>query len=43
MDTGEKFINISQLVGKYSQEHIAATLVLHAFIDADCTPAFKDK
>ena len=27
----------------YSQEHIAAPLVLHAFTGADCTSAFKGK
>ena len=43
MDTGEKLINISQLVDNYSQEHIAATLALHAFTGADCTSAFKGK
>ena len=43
MDTGEKLISISQLVDNYSQEHIAATLALHAFTDADCTSAFKGK
>ena len=41
MDTGEKLINISQLVD--SQEHIPATLALHAFTDADCTSTFKGK
>ena len=35
MDTGEKLINISQLVDNYSQEHIAAMLYLHAFIGAE--------
>ena len=43
MDTGEKLISISQLVDNYSQEHIATTLALHAFTDADCTSAFKGK
>ena len=43
MDTGEKLINISQLVDNYSQEHIAATLTLPAFTGADCTSAFKGK
>ena len=43
MDTGEKSINISQLADKYSQEHIAALLALHAFTGADCTSAFKGK
>ena len=43
MNTGETLINISQLVDNYSQEHIAATLTLHAFTDADCTSAFKSK
>ena len=37
MDTGEKLINISQLADDYSQEHIAATLALHAFTGAVCT------
>ena len=43
MDTGEKLINISQLVDSYSHEHIAAPLALHAFTGADCTSAFKGK
>ena len=43
MDTGEKLINIIQLADNYSQEQVAATLDLHAFIGADCTSAFKGK
>ena len=43
MDTGEKLIDISQLVDNYSQEHVAAPLALHAFTGADCTSAFKGK
>ena len=36
-------IHISQLVDNYSQEHIAATMALHAFTGADCTSAYKGK
>ena len=36
-------INISHLADNYSQGHIAALQVLHAFTGADCTSAFKGK